>query len=307
MSTKAKLAELEKLQAKIEAGGGDKQVAKQHSLGKYTARERIAKLLDPNSFTEIDKFVTHRCSNFDMADKEAPGDGVVVGYGTIDNRLVFVYAQDFTVLGGSLGEMHAAKICKVMDLAMKAGAPIIGLNDSGGARIQETVDSLSGFAKIFYRNTLASGVIPQISVILGPCAGGAVYSPALTDYIFMVKNVSKMFITGPDVIKTVTGEEVSPEQLGGALTHSKISGVAHFAADDEQECFEQIRTLLSYLPSNNLEDGPRIPCDDDPGRMDPDLNTIIPDSPTVAVSYTHLDVYKRQTWRRSLRGNYYSG
>lgn len=281
MSTAAKLAKLEELKARIEAGGGEKMIAKQHGLGKLTARQRIEKLLDEGSFTEIDKFVTHRCNNFDMAEKEAPGDGVVTGYGTIDGRLVFIYAQDFTVLGGSLGEMHAAKICKVMDLAMKAGAPCLGLNDSGGARIQEAVDSLSGFAKIFYRNTLASGVIPQISVILGPCAGGAVYSPALTDYIFMVKNISQMFITGPEVIKAVTGEEVSTEQLGGALTHSKISGVAHFAANSEEECFAQIRTLLSFLPSNNLEDAPCIACDDDPCRMDSSLNTIIPDSPNV--------------------------
>ncbi len=282
MGIEEKLAELRGLDAKLEQGGGPEQIEKQHKLGKLTARERIARLLDPGSFTELDKFVTHRCHNFDMAAKEAPGDGVVTGYGTVDGRMVFVYAQDFTVLGGSLGEMHAAKICKVIDLAMKTGAPCIGLNDSGGARIQEAVDSLAGFARIFYRNTMASGVIPQISVIMGPCAGGAVYSPALTDYIFMVKNISQMFITGPQVIKAVTGEEVTAEQLGGAVTHSRISGVAHFAADTEEECFAQIRKLLSYIPSNNLADPPFRETGDDPGRIDESLNSLIPDNPNAA-------------------------
>lgn len=282
MSTKAKIEELGKLSAKIELGGGQKAIDKQHGLGKLTARERVEKLLDPGSFTELDKFVTHRCSNFDMAGKEAPGEGVVTGYGTVDGRLVYVFSQDFTVLGGSLGEMHAAKICKVLEMAVKMGAPCIALNDSGGARIQEAVDALSGYGKIFYRNTLASGVIPQISVIMGPCAGGAVYSPALTDYVFMVKNISQMFITGPQVIKAVTGEEVSSEQLGGAMTHNRTSGVAHFAAEDEEDCFNQIRKLLSFLPSNNMEDAPFADTGDDPGRADESLNEIIPDNPNVA-------------------------
>jgi len=282
MSTKARIEELKILGEKIEQGGGQKAIERQHQLGKQTARERIEKLLDPGTFTELDKFVTHRCTNFDMAGKEAPGEGVVTGYGTVDGRLVFVYSQDFTVLGGSLGEMHAEKICKVLDMSMKMGAPCIGVNDSGGARIQEAVDALSGFGKIFYRNTLASGVVPQISVIMGPCAGGAVYSPAITDYVFMVKNTSQMFITGPQVIKAVTGEEVTAEQLGGAMTHNRTSGVAHFAAEDEEECFVKIKKLLSYLPSNNMEDTPYQETDDDPGRMDQSLNEIIPDNPNAA-------------------------
>lgn len=279
MSTKAKIDELYELNKKIEMGGGKKAIEKQHQSGKLTARERIEKLLDTGSFTELDKFVAHRCVNFDMAGKEAPGEGVVTGYGTIDGRLVYIFAQDFTVLGGSLGEMHAQKICKVLDMAMRMGVPCIGLNDSGGARIQEAVDALSGYGKIFYRNTLASGVIPQLSVIMGPCAGGAVYSPALTDYVFMVKNTSLMFITGPQVIKAVTGEEVTSEQLGGCMTHNRTSGVAHFAAEDEEDCFNQIRTLLSYLPSNNLEEPPYVDTGDDPERMDEELNDIIPDNP----------------------------
>ena len=224
---------------------------------------------------------------------EAPGEGVVTGYGTIDGRLVYVFAQDFTVLGGSLGEMHAAKICKVLDLAMKMGAPVIGINDSGGARIQEAVNALSGFGQIFFRNTAASGVIPQLSVIMGPSAGGAVYSPALTDYVFMVKNISQMFITGPQVIKAVTGEEVSAEELGGAMTHNRTSGVAHFAAEDEADCFGQIRRLLSFLPANNLENAPFIDTGDDPGRMDDEsLNELIPDNPNAA--YDMLDVIRRR-------------
>ncbi|WP_422449229.1 acyl-CoA carboxylase subunit beta, partial [Thermoanaerobacterium sp. DL9XJH110] len=260
-------------------GGGEKRIAKQHESGKLTARERIEKLLDKGSFVEIDAFVEHRCIEFDMAETKAPGEGVVTGYGTIDGRLVFVFAQDFTVIGGSLGEMHAAKICKVMDMAVKMGAPIIGLNDSGGARIQEGVDALKGYGDIFYRNTLASGVIPQISVILGPCAGGAVYSPALTDFVFMVSGTSKMFITGPQVIKAVTGEDVSPEDLGGARAHNQTSGVAHFMSQSEQECFDQIKKLLSYIPSNNLEDAPYIETGDSPDKIIPELNQTVPVDP----------------------------
>lgn len=273
-----KIQELKVRQEKIKIGGGQKRIDKQHASGKLTARERIEKLLDPNSFVELDQFVTHRCTNFDMAATEAPGEGVVTGYGTINCRLVYVYAQDFTVVGGSLGEMHAAKIVKVQDLAMKMGAPLIGLNDSGGARIQEGIDALSGFGDIFYRNTLASGVIPQISVIMGPCAGGAVYSPAITDFIFMVKNTSQMFITGPQVIKSVTAEEVTAEQLGGAMTHNSTSGVAHFTAENDEDCMEQVRYLLSFLPGNNLEDPPIVETSDDPNRMDDSLNTIMPDN-----------------------------
>jgi methylmalonyl-CoA decarboxylase alpha subunit len=286
MSTQENIIALKALNQKIEASGGQKAIEKQHEKGKYTARERIEKLLDPGSFTEIDKFVKHRCVNFGLAGKEAPGEGVVTGYGTIDGRLVYVYAQDFTVLGGSLGEMHAGKICKVLDLAMKMGAPIIGLNDSGGARIQEAVDALAGFGQIFYRNTLASGVIPQFSVIMGPCAGGAVYSPALTDYVFMVKNTAQMFITGPQVIKEVTAEE-----LGGAMTHNQRSGVAHFSAENEEECFAQVKKLLSFLPSNNLENPPYLECDDDPERIAEELNDIMPDNPNQA--YDMLDVITR--------------
>lgn len=288
MSTRAKIEELASRGKKIEMGGGQKAIDKQHASGKLTARERVEKLLDPGTFTELDKYVAHRCVNFDMAGKEAPGEGVVTGYGTIDGRLVYVYAQDFTVLGGSLGEMHAQKICKVMDLAVKMGAPCIGLNDSGGARIQEAVDALSGYGQIFYRNTLASGVIPQLSVIMGPCAGGAVYSPALTDFIFMVQNISQMFITGPQVIKAVTGEEVSSEQLGGAMTHNKTSGVAHFAAENEEDCIAQIKALLSYLPSNNLEEPPLVESADDPGRMDESLNEAIPDNPNAGYDMVNV-------------------
>ncbi|NLP41593.1 MAG: methylmalonyl-CoA carboxyltransferase [Veillonellaceae bacterium] len=260
------------------AAGGEKRVEKQHAAGKMTARERIEVLLDAGTFVELDSFVTHRCTNFNMDKEEAPGEGVITGWGTVDGRLVYVFSQDFTVLGGSLGEMHAAKICKVLDMAMKTGAPIIGINDSGGARIQEGVDALAGYGKIFYRNTLASGVIPQISVIMGPCAGGAVYSPALTDFVYMIKYTSQMFITGPQVIKAVTGEEVSSEQLGGAMTHNSVSGVAHFIAEDDAECLAQIRRLLSFIPSNNLETAPAIDSDDDPERVVDELNTIIPDN-----------------------------
>jgi methylmalonyl-CoA decarboxylase alpha subunit len=276
---KEKIEQLLETKKNIELGGGEKRIEKQHSEGKLTARERINLLLDEGSFVEIDAFVKHRCTNFGMEKTEAPADGVVTGYGTIDGRLVFVYAQDFTVLGGSLGEMHANKIVKVQQMALKMGAPIIGINDSGGARIQEGVDALSGYGKIFYNNTKASGVIPQISVILGPCAGGAVYSPALTDFIFMVEGTSRMFITGPQVIKTVTGEDVSQEELGGANTHNRVSGVAHFKDKSEQDCIMRIRKLLSYLPSNNLENPPAYQSNDDINRIEEKLNDLVPDNP----------------------------
>ena len=269
----------EQLKAKREAanaGGGDAAIAKQKAKGKGTARERIDQLLDPGSFVEIDEFVTHRCTNFGLEKTKPLGDGVVTGWGTIDGRKVFIFSQDFTVLGGSLGEKHADKICKVLDMAMDMGCPVIGLNDSGGARIQEAVDALNGYGKIFYRNTLASGVIPQISVIMGPTAGGAVYSPALTDFIFMVDKTSVMHITGPAVIKAVTGEEVTSEELGGAETHNTISGNAHFIAKDEAECFEQIRKVLSYLPPNNLDDAPLADCTDSVDRADMILRDVVP-------------------------------
>ncbi|WP_094606538.1 Propionyl-CoA carboxylase beta chain [Sporomusa silvacetica DSM 10669] len=273
-----KITQLKKIQEKVILGGGTKRIEKQHANGKLTARERIEKLLDPGTFVELDQFVKHRCTNFGMEATESPGEGVVTGYGTVDGRLVYVFAQDFTVIGGSLGEMHAAKIVKVQDLALKMGAPLIGLNDSGGARIQEAVDALSGYGKIFYRNTLASGVIPQISVIMGPCAGGAVYSPALTDFIFMVKKTSQMFITGPQVIKSVTAEEATAEELGGAMTHNSTSGVAHFAAENDDDCMQKVRYLLSFLPGNNLEEAPIVATGDDPDRIEPGLNTIVPDN-----------------------------
>ncbi|WP_033170862.1 carboxyl transferase domain-containing protein [Selenomonas sp. ND2010] len=265
----------------IMQGGGQARIDKQHAKGKQTARERINKLFDEGTFVELDMFMKHRCTNFGQDKKELPGEGVVTGYGTVDGRLVYAYAQDFTVEGGSLGEKHAHKIWKVMDLAMKMGAPCIGINDSGGARIQEAVDALSGYGGIFYRNTAASGVIPQISVIMGPCAGGAVYSPAITDFIYMVKNTSQMFITGPAVIKSVTAEEVTAEALGGAMTHNTRSGVAHFAAEDEDDCIKQIRYLLSFLPSNNMEDAPMVETGDDPDRQDESLNSVIPDNPNM--------------------------
>lgn len=282
MSREEKLAKLAKKREKILLGGGPKRIQKQHEAGKLTARERIEKLLDEGSFVEIDQFVEHRGVEFGMQEVEAPGEGVVTGYGTIDGRLVYLYSQDFTVLGGSLGEMHAAKMCKAMDLAVKMGAPFIGINDSGGARIQEGIDALNGYGEIFKRNTLASGVVPQISVIMGPCAGGAVYSPALTDYIFMVDKTSQMFITGPQVIKSVTGEQVTAEALGGAMAHNQVSGNAHFYAADEEECIAQIKKLLSYLPSNNLEQAPVMPCDDPVDRMDDVLKTLVPDDPNKA-------------------------
>ncbi len=281
MSTQKRIEDMKARSAKILAAGGPKRVEKQHASGKLTARERVEKLLDPGTFVELDRFVAHRCTNFGMEKKELPGEGVVTGYGTVDGRLVYVFAQDFTVEGGSLGEMHAAKIVKAQRLAMKMGAPCIGLNDSGGARIQEAVDALAGYGKIFFENTCASGVIPQISAIMGPSAGGAVYSPALTDFIYMVKKTSMMFITGPQVIKSVTAEEVTSEDLGGAMTHNTVSGVAHFAAENDEDCLQQIRHLLSFLPSNNMEEAPVYECADDPNRMDPELVTLMPDNPNM--------------------------
>ncbi|MHB0897665.1 MAG: acyl-CoA carboxylase subunit beta, partial [Spirochaetales bacterium] len=274
-----KLKELEERRAKVLAGGGPKRVAAQHAKGKKTARERIEALLDQGSFVELDAFVEHRCTDLGMAGIEAPGEGVVIGYGTINGRTVYVFAQDFTVIGGSLGEMHAAKICKAMDMAVKVGCPCIGINDSGGARIQEGVDALSGYGDIFYRNTLASGVVPQISVIMGPCAGGAVYSPALTDFVFMTEGSSNMFITGPQVIKAVTGEDVSAEELGGARVHTEVSGVAQFRYKDEESTIAGIRRLLSFLPQNNIEDAPIAKTGDEPFRPDPELANLMPDSP----------------------------
>ncbi len=281
MADELKVEQLEQMRARSRQGGGEERLAKQHEQGKLTARERLDILLDTGSFRELDPFVVHRERNFGMdgPDKQFLGDSVVTGWGTINGRLVYVYSQDFTVLGGSLSEVHAEKICKIMEMAMKTGAPLIGLNDSGGARIQEGVISLGGYADIFLRNTLASGVIPQISAIMGPCAGGAVYSPALTDFIFMVKNTSHMFVTGPDVIKAVMHEEVTFEELGGAMTHGAISGVSHVAAESEADCLALIRELLTYLPQNNLEDPPFEVSTDDPLRMDEALNTIIPDNP----------------------------
>jgi len=270
---------LEALERQAELGGGAERVAKQHEAGKLTARERLDLLLDTGTFVELDKFVTHRSSDFGMGEKKIPGDGVVTGYGQVDGRQVFVFAQDFTVFGGSLSGAYAEKICKIMDLATRVGAPVVGLNDSGGARIQEGVESLAGYADIFLRNTLASGVVPQVSLILGPCAGGAVYSPAITDFIAMVKDTSYMFITGPEVIRTVTHEEVSKEDLGGALAHNQKSGVAHFAAENEQACILLTRELLGYLPSNNAEDPPVVPCDDDAFRSDPALKDVVPANP----------------------------
>jgi propionyl-CoA carboxylase beta chain len=283
-----KLAYLRELREQAIHSASEAAVEKQHAKGKLTARERIEKLLDPGSFEELDMFVRHRTHDFDMQKNRPYGDAVVTGHGTIDGRTVFVFSQDFTVFGGSLGEVMAEKICKVMDLAAKTGAPVIGLNDSGGARIQEGVVSLGGYGDVFARNVRCSGVIPQISVIMGPCAGGAVYSPAMTDFIFMVKETSHMFITGPEVIKTVTGEEVSFEELGGAMTHSTKSGVAHFAAEDEESCLEDVRYLLSFLPSNNMELPPRVEPTDDPERRDEELNTIVPDDP--AKPYDMRDV-----------------
>lgn len=273
------LEEVKRRKEKIQQGGGAKRIEKQHEQGKLTARERLNMLFDEGSFREMGVFVKHRCTNFGMENVEAPGEGVVTGYGTVNGRLVYAYAQDFTVLGGSLGEMHAQKIVAVMDMALKMGAPIIGMNDSGGARIQEGVDALSGYGSIFFKNTISSGVIPQISVIMGPCAGGAVYSPAITDFIFMVDKTSQMFITGPQVIKTVTGEEISAETLGGAMTHNSVSGVAHFLSSNDEACIEDIKRLLSFLPSNNLETSPIFETKDDLNRIEEKLNEIIPENP----------------------------
>jgi acetyl-CoA carboxylase carboxyltransferase component len=273
------LKELRDLKEKSQKGGGDKRIEEQHKKGKLTARERLEVLLDPDSFVELDALVEHRSSDFGLDRQKVPGDGVVTGTGRIFGRLVFVFSQDFTVFGGSLSEAHAEKICKVMDMALKVGAPVIGLNDSGGARIQEGVVSLGGYADIFLRNTLVSGVIPQISAVLGPCAGGAVYSPAITDFVFMVKNTSYMFVTGPNVVRTVTHEDVSFEDLGGAMTHASKSGVAHFASENEIECLQAIRRLVTFIPSNNLGETPAIECADDPARRDERLDTIVPENP----------------------------
>ena len=274
-----KIKDLKKREAKILKMGGDKGIAKQKEKGKLTARERLNIFFDPGTFREIDMFVSHRCVNFGMEKIDIPSDGVITGHGLVEGRHVFCFAQDFTARAGSLGEMHSKKICKIMDMALKAGVPFVGMNDSGGARIQEGVDSLSGYGQIFYRNSMSSGVIPQISTIMGPTAGGAVYSPAMTDWIFMVKNTSYMFITGPDVIKSVTGEQITFEELGGAMAHNEKSGVAHFACENDEDAINQIKKLLSYLPSNNMEDPPIVNTGDDPRRMDPALDTIIPDNP----------------------------
>jgi acetyl-CoA carboxylase carboxyltransferase component len=291
MATFDKVNDLRIMKERLKAGGGNEKIETQHKKGKKTARERLNMLFDPNSFVEVDAFVETRCTDFGMQEKKIPGDGVVTGYGTVDGRLVFVSAQDFTVIGGSLGEMHAKKITKVMDMAMKMGAPFICINDSGGARIEEGIDALGGFGDIFLRNTLASGVIPQISVIMGPCAGGAVYSPAITDFIFMVDRTSHMFITGPQVIKAVTGEDVDFDTLGGAATHNTKSGVAHFECPDEESCFSQIKKLLSYLPDNNLSDPEEIYSGDDFNRFDAELNDIIPDGPNKP--YNMIDIITR--------------
>ncbi len=279
MSYKKNLQLLKELRELALKGGGEERIKKQHEKGKLTARERIKLLLDEGSFVEMDMLVKHRTTDFGLDKQRIPGDGVVTGYGYIDGRLVFVFSQDFTVFGGSLSETYAQKITKIMDQALKVGAPIIGLNDSGGARIQEGVRSLGGYAEIFLRNTLASGVVPQISAIMGPCAGGAVYSPAITDFIFMVKNTSYMYVTGPNVVKTVTHEEVSHEELGGAETHAAKSGVNHVTCENDVECLQRIRRLLSYLPSNYLEDPPKIDSQDDPNRLDETLDTFIPENP----------------------------
>ena len=282
MAFEQKIKELLDKRGEARMGGGQKGIDKQHEQGKLTARERIALLLDEGSFEEFDMFVTHRCTNFDMQKKSYLGDGVVTGYGTINGRQVYVFAQDFTVLGGSLSETMALKICKVMDQAMKVGAPVIGLNDSGGARIQEGINALAGFAEIFERNILASGVVPQISAIFGPCAGGSVYSPALTDFIFMSKENSYMFLTGPKVVKTVTGEDVTVDKLGGAMVHATKSGVAHFVGETEEATLEMIRELVGYIPSNNFEEAPMMATGDPIDRLEDSLNTIIPENPNQA-------------------------
>ncbi len=288
MDTRKKIDDLHARKRKIEAGGGAEKIAKQHESGKFTARERLERLFDIDSFVEIDAFIESRAIDFDMQKKKIPGDGVITGYGTIDGRPVFAASQDFTVIGGSLGEAHARKITKVMDMAMKMGAPFISINDSGGARIEEGIDALSGYGDIFFRNTVASGVIPQISVIMGPCAGGAVYSPAITDFIFMVDKSSYMFITGPQVIKSVTGEDVTSENLGGSDVHNVKSGVAHFKSSNEEECLKEIRRLISFLPDNNLSDPPMTADNDGMNRIDEELISIIPDNPNKP--YNIMDV-----------------
>jgi acetyl-CoA carboxylase carboxyltransferase component len=279
-TTQQKIEHLRELRARARDGGGQQRIEAQHAKGKLTARERLDLLLDPGSFVEVDQFVTHRSSAFGLDEEHYYGDGVVTGWGRIEGRLVYVFSQDFTVFGGSLSETHGEKICKIMDLALKNGAPLIGLNDSGGARIQEGVVSLGAYAEIFLRNVLASGVIPQISAVMGPCAGGAVYSPAMTDFTFMVQGTSFMFVTGPDVVKTVTHEVVDFEGLGGASVHSSASGVAHFAAEDEAQCLDELRRLMTFLPSNNVDDPPRRATNDPVERMDEELNSIVPDQPT---------------------------
>ncbi len=297
MAVDERTEDLRRRKEAAKEGGGAERVAQQRAKGKLTARERIDVLLDPGTFVETDMFVEHRASDFGMDKRRIPGDGVVTGYGNVDGRTVFVFSQDFTVFGGSLGETHANKIVKIMDMAMKVGAPVIGLNDSGGARIQEGVISLGGYAEIFFRNVLASGVVPQISAILGPCAGGAVYSPAMTDFTIMAKGTSYMFITGPEVIKTVTGEDVTFEQLGGAMTHNEKSGVAHFAADDEKTALRLIRKLLSYIPSNNVEDPPILMSEDPTDRRDAELSGVVPREPDKP--YDMRDVITRVVDRSS--------
>ena len=301
-----KLAQLEDLRYQHAHAASEDAVAKQHARGKMTARERVEKLLDPGSFKELDTFVRHRTYEFDMDKKRPWGDAVVTGHGTIDGRTVCVFSQDFTVFGGSLGEVMAEKMCKIMDLAAKIGCPVIGINDSGGARIQEGVVSLGAYGDVFVRNVDCSGVIPQISVIMGPCAGGAVYSPAMTDFIFMVKETSHMFITGPDVIKTVTGEEPTFEELGGAMTHNTKSGVAHFAAENEEECLEDVRYLMSFLPLNNLEKPPRFEPSDDPERMDLELDSVVPADPQKPYDMRDVVLVHRRR-RRLLRGPHSTG
>lgn len=274
------LERLDAMREEARAGGGESRIERQHAKGKLTAHERVDMLLDPGTFHELDPFVTHRATGFGLEERRPPGDSVVTGWGAIEGRRVYVFAQDFTVMGGSVGEVHGQKICKVLDLALENGAPVIGINDSGGARIQEGVDSLNAYGEIFHRNTMASGVVPQLSIIAGPCAGGAVYSPALTDFVFVVEGVGRMFITGPDVIRSVTQEEVTAETLGGAEVHARRSGVAHFAAASEEDTFNRVRELLSYLPSNNAEDPPYVPPVDPPDRTEVALDTMVPEDPS---------------------------
>jgi acetyl-CoA carboxylase carboxyltransferase component len=288
MTVEDKLAKLTKLGEKAKAGGGEKRIQQQHARGKLTARERIDILLDPGSFEELNLFITHRATDFGLDEQQYLGDAVVTGSGRIDGRLVFVYSEDFTIFGGSISEVSSQKICKIMELALKKGAPIIGLNDSGGARIQEGVMSLGGVGDMLLRNTLCSGVVPQISVIAGPCAGGAVYCPAITDFVFMVKGISQMYITGPDVVRAVTGEQVGYEELGGAMTHAQKSGVAHFVAEDEKQCLQMVRRLLSFLPQNNMEDPPEVEPTDNPTRIDESLLNLIPGNPNDAYDMKEL-------------------